>query len=218
MSYVQTSAAAIADEGGSLAMRLVALTASRLCHDLVSPLGAIGNGVELLEMTGAPARLDDSAEWSLIGDALRVAQGRIEFFRMAFGQAGRTQRVSHAEFAALIAQMEQAGRLRITLEPGEDQARATVRMVLLALMCIETAMPWGASVAIRQTGQGWQIDAQAGRTRDNPVLWAWLDGVDPGRPDPAASEVQFPLLALAAQEMGRRINWSLGAEAARISF
>ena len=63
---------------------LVALVGSRLCHDLISPLGAIGNGVELLTMTATTL----SPELQLITESVAAANARIKFFRLAFGRAG----------------------------------------------------------------------------------------------------------------------------------
>ncbi|MCL4674724.1 MAG: hypothetical protein KJZ59_01530, partial [Pararhodobacter sp.] len=67
---------------------LAAMIGSRLCHDLVSPLGAIGNGVELLQMTQAP-----TPELDLVSEAVKTAQSRIRLFRLAFGVADDAQSV-----------------------------------------------------------------------------------------------------------------------------
>ncbi|WP_255435444.1 histidine phosphotransferase family protein [Paracoccus sp. S1E-3] len=201
-----------------MAARIVSLVGSRLCHDLISPLGAIGNGVELLQMAGDWPGLKDSPEMSLIEDALRAARARITCFRIAFGGTGGTQRVSPAEFATLIGEVEKAGRMRITLEVAEDQARGQVKLVMLALMCLETAMPWGARVIIRHEGRDWIISAEAERTRHDPALWAWLTGPRGDQPEPAASEVHFALLGLAAMELARNIRWTLTETGAEIRF
>ena len=68
---------------------LAALVGSRICHDLISPLGAIGNGVELLGMTGVP----DGPEMDLIAESVGNANARIRFFRIAFGAAAADQRI-----------------------------------------------------------------------------------------------------------------------------
>ncbi|NHF71895.1 histidine phosphotransferase family protein [Paracoccus xiamenensis] len=201
-----------------LAARIVSLVGSRLCHDLISPLGAIGNGVELLQMAGEWPGLQKSPEMSLIEDALHAARARITCFRIAFGATGGAQRVSPAELAALIADVERAGRMRVTLDAPGDHGRGHVKLMMLALMCLETAMPWGARITIRQQGRDWTVSADAERTRHDPALWAWLDGPRPGQPEPAASEVHFPLLGLAAAEMDRRIRWSLTETGAEIRF
>ena len=217
--YATTSrTATVAASDTDLAARIVSLVGSRLCHDLISPLGAIGNGVELLQMAGDWPGLKVSPEMSLIEDALRAARARITCFRIAFGATGGAQRVSPAEFAALIDDVQNAGRMRITLAAPDDHARSQVKLVILALMCLETAMPWGARVTIRQQGRDWTIAAEADRTRHDPALWTWLDGPRAGQPEPAASEVHFPLLGLAAKELGRDIRWSLTESGAEIRF
>lgn len=213
-----TRTATVPAGDSDLAAQIVALVGSRLCHDLISPLGAIGNGVELLQMAGDWPGLQQSPEMSLIEDALRAARARITCFRIAFGATGGAQRVSPAELAALVADVEKAGRMRITLEAPGDHGRGHVKLMMLALMCLETAMPWGARVTIRQQGRDWILIAEAERTRHDPALWGWLDGPRAGRTEPAASEVHFPLLGLAAAEMGRTIRWSLTNSVAQIAF
>lgn len=48
---------------------LAALVSSRICHDLISPIGAINNGLELLNMSGLA---HDGPEIQLIGDSVKV--------------------------------------------------------------------------------------------------------------------------------------------------
>lgn len=196
---------------------LAGLVGSRLCHDLVSPLGAIGNGVELLQMSPEFPGLSDCAEMQLISDAVAAARGRIQGYRMAFGLASGDQRVSHAELARLVQGMSAQGRLRVHLDTGSDVARAEARMVLLGLMCLETAMPWGGRVLALRTTPGWRLVAECDRTRLDPELWAWLDGSRPARA-PQPSEVQFALLADAAAETGRNLLAEMDEGGGEISF
>ena len=58
---------------------LAALVSSRICHDLISPIGAINNGLELLNMSGLA---HDGPEIQLIGDSVKSARARIRFFRI----------------------------------------------------------------------------------------------------------------------------------------
>lgn len=62
---------------------IASLVGSRICHDLISPIGAISNGVELIGMTQGT----DGAEMSLINDSVQNANARIRFFRVAYGSA-----------------------------------------------------------------------------------------------------------------------------------
>ena len=60
---------------------LAQLVGSRICHDLISPVGAIGNGLELLAMAGGRTMPGGSAELELISDSVVQANARIRFFR-----------------------------------------------------------------------------------------------------------------------------------------
>ena len=69
----------------SEALRIAELLASRLCHDLVSPVGAVGSGIELLREFGEDPGGD---AMTLVEQSARLATERLQFFRIAFGQAG----------------------------------------------------------------------------------------------------------------------------------
>lgn len=189
---------------------LVALVGSRLCHDLISPLGAIGNGVELLGMSGMGA----SPEVQLIAEAVAAANARIKFFRVAFGQAGE-QRLGRSEISAVLREMAGGGRLSIEWLPEGDQSRRVVKMVFLAVLCLEAALPWGGEIVISEAGGAWRLAAQARRTKPDPALWAQLDGAGGAV---AAAQVQFALLPREARALGRAVAWEVGETGAAISF
>ncbi|MBM3605698.1 MAG: histidine phosphotransferase [Alphaproteobacteria bacterium] len=195
---------------------LAALLGSRLCHDLVSPLGAIGNGVELLEMSPDFPGIGQSPEMRLIAEAVASARSRIQAYRMAFGLAQGDQRVSRPELARLLDGMTAQGRLTIRLEADGDFARAEIRMVMLALMCLESAMPWGGRVMVLRATPGWRLVAECDRSRLDPAIWAWLDGN--GARMPAPSEVHFALLAEAAATEGRRLRHEFDDTGGEIAF
>lgn len=96
------------------------LLGSRLCHDLVSPLGAIGNGVELLEMSPDFPGLEASPELKLIADSVASARARIQVFRVAFGQVQGDQRISHAKLAQLLQGFSGQGRMQVQLDAQWD--------------------------------------------------------------------------------------------------
>ncbi|MCQ0969685.1 histidine phosphotransferase family protein [Paracoccus sp. TK19116] len=196
---------------------LASLVGSRLCHDLVSPLGAIGNGVELLQMSGAFPGIAKSDEMQLISESIAAARSRIQSFRVAFGQAPGGQRVAHAEFERLVHGLSSTGRLKVQLDSAGDHPRTDVRMVLLGLMCMESAMPWGGRVLVCRAGTRWRLVAEAERTKPDTALWSWLGGAEM-LPAATASEVHFPLLAEAAIEARRDLQWELDETGAEISF
>jgi histidine phosphotransferase ChpT len=198
---------------------LAALLGSRLCHDLVSPLGAIGNGVELLEMSPDFPTIAHSPELRLIAESVAAARSRIQAFRMAFGHAQGDQRVARVELSRLLDGMAAHGRLRIELDADGDFARPEIRMVMLALMCLETAMPWGGRVMVLRKLPGWQLVAESDRMRPDPALWSWLsDGATGPARNPSPAEVQFALLAEAARGSSRALAWELDDKGAEIAF
>lgn len=199
--------------------RLAALVSSRLCHDIVSPLGAIGNGLELLELSGEFPGIARSPEMQLIAESVEAARARIRWFRVAFGHASPDQRLSLSELSALLADVEKGGRLKLRLEAEGDLPRAEARMILLALMCLETALPWGGRVLVCRGASGWRLVAESSRTKPDPALWSWLDpDATRARPEPASSEVHFLLLAGFARAAGRPLSWELDESGGEIAF
>jgi histidine phosphotransferase ChpT len=68
------------------AIELSSLLCSRLCHDLLSPVGALNNGVELLADETDPEMRERCME--LLADSARATANKLKFFRLAFGAAG----------------------------------------------------------------------------------------------------------------------------------
>ena len=68
------------------AVDLASLLCSRLCHDLMSPVGALNNGIELMADEQDPEMRDKCLE--LLGESARASANKLKFFRLAFGAAG----------------------------------------------------------------------------------------------------------------------------------
>lgn len=68
------------------AVDLASLLCSRLCHDLMSPVGALNNGIELLADETDPDMREKCLE--LLADSARASANKLKFFRLAFGAAG----------------------------------------------------------------------------------------------------------------------------------
>ena len=71
------------------ALELAALLCSRVCHDLISPVGAIVNGLEVLDDNPKPEDRDFALD--LIRKSARTASARLQFCRLAFGAAGSAE-------------------------------------------------------------------------------------------------------------------------------
>jgi histidine phosphotransferase ChpT len=191
---------------------LASLIGSRICHDLISPIGAINNGLELLVISGEA----DGPEMALIGESVGSASARIRFFRIAFGAAGE-QMVGSAEVAAILRDLYANSRLDIHWAVDTPQSRALVRISFLAMMCLETAMPYGGSIKLRESADGWTLVGHADRINAKPALWDLLtgEGTDASL-QPA--HVQFALLPLVAHEHGRMLQINLDETRVQIRF
>lgn len=183
------------------ASQMSALLGSRICHDLISPLGAIGNGVELLQMSG----LGDSPELSLITESVENANARIKLFRLAFGAPSPGQHIARSEIRDILAPIGAARRMKIDWPLDRDLLRDEARLAFLLLLCCETMLPWGGQVDVVSDETSLRMRATAERMRDGDDLWNQL--TTPDAPIPAASEIHFPLARDAAVDLGRVLNW-----------
>src|SRR5277367_3001835 len=97
-------------------LRVMELLASKLCHDLVSPVSAINNGVELIEDIGGSV-VEEAMK--LIGDSAGHASRRLRLFRVAYGRAGAEENVSAKDMRHIDEQYIAGGK--ITLKWPADQ-------------------------------------------------------------------------------------------------
>ncbi len=192
---------------------LAALIGSRICHDLISPIGAIGNGVELMMMDRAAA----SPELALIAESVASANARIRFFRVAFGAAGGDQRIARGEVVAILTDMTRGGRLQVEWTSPPELARREVKLAFLLLQCLETAMAWGGRVRITRTADGWLMEGAATRLRIDPALWEVLTERH-APPEIAAGQVHFALVPGELQTQSRRLVAELGETSIRLTF
>ncbi|MEX0307583.1 MAG: histidine phosphotransferase family protein [Ruegeria sp.] len=197
---------------GASDVNLAELIGSRICHDLISPIGAITNGLELLEMVGAV----QGPEMELISGSVGSAGARIRFFRVAFGSASN-QPLGRAEVVDLLRDVERAGRLRINWNLTEPVPRNQVKLAFLAVMCCESAMPFGGEVEITVQGNAWTVAGMADKLNLDMGLWK---GVATGRfaSKLSPAQVQFALLPDTASTMGRRIAAETTATQVKLRF
>ncbi len=139
------------------------LLCSRLCHDLVSPIGALTNGVELLADETDPAMRAQCMQ--LLEDSARQAANRLKFFRLAFGAGGGYgAEVDVREIKAAVAGLFSPDK--VTLEwmvPAATLPKSAVKLLLnLALLAGEALLRGGTlSLAAESTGGQIEIGAKA---------------------------------------------------------
>lgn len=168
---------------------LTALVGSRICHDLISPIGAIGNGVELLMMDGSTR----GPEIALISESVANANARIRFLRIAFGAASAEQRIGRAEITAVLSDVTRGGRLVIDWQSPPDLPRPAVKLAFLLIQCLETAMPFGGRITVAHQAAAWALTGRATRMKVDADLWGLLSGRNPAAAITAA-RVHFALV------------------------
>ena len=67
-------------------LKLAALMCSKLCHDVIGPIGAVNNGIELLQDDDSADMREQATE--LVAQSASEAAARLQFYRLAFGLAG----------------------------------------------------------------------------------------------------------------------------------
>ena len=184
---------------------LLGLVASRLCHDLISPAGAIGNGVELLtEMGGAAA---DGPELRLIAASADNLSATLQFLRIAFGAAPvgerqglpALQRVARAWFA------HQRPSLDWPDLPGETTRRAA-RLRLNLLQAAASCLPRGGEVrVVERPDGGFEVTASGAGLAAPESAESWLSG-DVHAPRPQPREVHWVLAGRHAREAGASVE------------
>lgn len=124
--------------------------ASRICHDLISPVGAIGNGLELVEEMGIGDGNDEAIK--LIAYSAAQAAAKLQAFRLAYGAGGRDPNIKPEDvqkaFGKLIAG---DGKIRQGWDPfsplGIDaKTPAFCKMLMLTLMCGAESLPRGGNI------------------------------------------------------------------------
>ncbi|ARC88376.1 histidine phosphotransferase family protein [Rhodovulum sp. MB263] len=186
---------------------LTALVGSRICHDLISPIGAIGNGMELLAMAAADAPGEaPGEELALISDSVARANARIRMFRLAFGAASEDAEVAGREVCEILADYYGGTRLSVTADPPAALSRSAAKSALLSVLCAETALPRGGRIALNWRDGGVTLAAEAERMTLDPRLWAPLSDGRPSHEDLRPAEVQFALLPMALSALGRRLS------------
>lgn len=199
-------------------MRVMELLCSRLCHDLISPIMAVNNGVELLDEDGGKV---SGEVRDLLATSAASAASRLQFFRLAYGMGGQDATpVGMAEAARLVRGIVHGGKVKIDWpaeleatggELPKEAARLLLKLVELGLEALprggllRVAVANGQSIELRvtATGTGAGLDADRLRALDGGADVAGL----------TARSVPAYVTACAAERIGGRIEATPGSNA-----
>ncbi len=139
--------------GPTVEMRVLELVCSRLCHELISPVSAVNNGMELLSDGGADM-LEEVSD--LIASSAAEAAGRLQFYRIAYGLGGaEAPPISLSEARRLVGGLVRDGKVQLdwpaeTGESGSDGGlgKGGMKLLLNALALGLDALPRGGRLAV----------------------------------------------------------------------
>lgn len=174
------------------------LLGARICHDLISPVGAIGNGVELLTLSGEL----DGPERDLIAESAASANARLQMFRLAFGRAGYGQMHSAMELRTMLTGYLKDYDLVVDWFADKVVSRSLAKTLLLAMMCLETTIGRAGRITVQASETGWHITALAARGTQVEPLLRLLASNGNWPADLTPAQVQFPLARQALKNEG----------------
>ena len=130
-----------------------ALLVSRVCHDLVSPVGAVVNGLEVLE---------DETDMAMRADALRLvaasaeqAAARLQFARIAFGAAGSAgAELDLAEVGRIMAGLLKGGKVELLWQAqAVNWPKDWAKLLMNAVLVAADSLPRGGKVYVETSGE-----------------------------------------------------------------
>lgn len=135
------------------ALELAALLCSRVCHDVISPVGAITNGLEVLED-------EDDAEMQrhamvLIQKSATQASAKLQFARLAFGAAGSAGASLDLNDARAVAEGYVAHeKADLTWDgPSAVMPKDLVKLLLNMILIAVAAIPRGGKISVTISGE-----------------------------------------------------------------
>lgn len=183
-------------------VEFASLLCSRLCHDLMSPVGALGNGLELLaDETDEDMR---ARCMELVADSARASADKLKFFRLAFGVAGgSTQEMASGEVRAALEGLMR-GNKRVELGWLVEQPslpRCPAKLLLnLGLLALDTLVR-GGRLDVGVEGSEVVVRAEGPRLALDPEIRAVLAG-DAGAETPTARTSAAWLVRRLTEEAG----------------
>ncbi len=196
-------------------MDLAALLCSRVCHDVISPVGAIVNGLEVLEDEDDPSMRDVALD--LIKKSARSASARLQFCRLAFGAAGSVGASIDTGDAKSVARGLIASEKTSLAWNAARQFLAKNKVKLLLNLCLISAatIPRGGVLTVDFVGEGDGIELHVTARGPNARLAAEVADLLAGRPEGGhvdAHSIQPYFTGLVARECGLQVEVAVQPE------
>ena len=196
-------------------MDLAALLCSRVCHDVISPVGAIVNGLEVLDDEKDPQTRNAAIE--LIKKSAAAASARLQFCRLAFGAAGSLgATVDTGDAEAVARNLVANERTALAWRAGRQYAaKNKVKLLLNLVLIAASAIPRGGVVAVDLSGQDETLAMRVEAKGPNAKLAAGVADLIAGRPESGAVDahtIQPFFAGLVARDCGMEVAIASGPE------
>jgi histidine phosphotransferase ChpT len=199
---------------------LAALLCSRVCHDLISPVGAIVNGLEVLEESKDEA--SKSFAMDLIKKSAVTASAKLQFCRLAFGAAGSAGAQIDLGDAETIARgFIESDKLKLAWNlPRALLPKNRVKLLLNMLLIAAQAIPRGGEIVVDPVGSGetmgFKVSAAGTNAKVAPATAALLAG-DPGSEALDAHRIQPFYAGLLARDCGVKATMTMDGDKVVVS-
>jgi histidine phosphotransferase ChpT len=145
---------------------LAALLCSRVCHDIISPVGAIANGLELMDDPETDSEMKATA-LDMVRSSAKAATAKLKFCRIAFGASGSSG--AHIDLGeAGDTAKSFVGEEKVKLEwlaPRENRPKQEVKLLLNMLLLAIAGIPRGGVVTVEMMDRGMQVKAIGERAK-----------------------------------------------------
>jgi histidine phosphotransferase ChpT len=202
------------------ALDLAALLCSRVCHDLISPVGAIVNGLEVLE----EAKDEETKTFALdlIKKSAGNASAKLQFCRIAFGAAGSAgAQIDLGDAETISRGFLEDGKTKLAWNlPRALLAKNRVKLLLNLLLVAGQTIPRGGRLTVDPIGagesMGFKISAAGVNAKVPPAVAALLAG-DAGETPLDAHRIQPFYASLLARASGIKAAMAMEGETVVVS-
>jgi histidine phosphotransferase ChpT len=186
-------------------MDLAALLCSRVCHDVISPVGAIINGLEVLE-DEKDAEMREIAV-DLIKKSAASASARLQFCRLAYGAAGSAgASIDTGDAENVTRGLITNDRTKLVWDaPRQYAPKNKVKLVLNLCLIALAVIPRGGTITVRLTGEGEAMEARVDANGANARLAHGIGALIAGTPENGAVDahsIQAYYAGLVARSCG----------------
>lgn len=136
---------------------ILEVLASKICHDLISPIGAVNNGIEFMEEMGADA---GSEAVSLVAFSAQQASAKLQAFRMAYGVGGADSNIKPEDVHKVIDlvvsadnKIKQDWNPHAKLQAGE-LPRGFCKMLICTILLAMECLPKGGTILVAGSDGG----------------------------------------------------------------